>query len=144
MNLQPLWNLRGFYNSYCALLDDDQRSMFSYVDSIQPAIVMLQGVLSLSVQPHETGFDASFSALQVKEVKIYKYGAHLLESFATAFLEGKNPDERVSVALYGAGYQCTIPILNLKMEPQYSHGILMKNAAEREVKRITGVTFWRK
>lgn len=140
-------NLRGFYNQYCTLLSDDQRALFSYQEGTCPSLVLMQGVLVLTVQPADTGTDASFSALQVKEPKVYKYGAHLLECFADHFLPVNTTDgvrDSLSIALYGAGFQCVVPITNFKYEVQHAHGTLMRKDKEHEVSRVCGVILRRK
>lgn len=140
-------NLRGFYNHFTALLSDDQRPLYTYSEGKCPSILLMQGVLVLTVQPSvPRHYDAVFTALQVKEPKVYHHGARLLEHFADYFLPSlaADKDAFLNIAVAGAGYQSAIPITCFAVEPQHAQGTVMRKDKEQEVSRICGVIIRRK
>jgi len=145
--LDAIINLRGFYNDYCTLLSDDQRSYFSY-DEARKSIVMMRGVLVLEARHEATGAHASLLCMQVKEPKIYKYAAHLLDALTDWVLPGFNADWNVqpgfTVKLEAAGYQCVLGVERFSHEVQYAHGTVERFDKEHEVRRIHSVVMRRK
>lgn len=140
-------NLRGFFNHFYTLLSDDQRPLYSYSEAAGSSILLMQGVVVLTVQPAvPRHYDAVFTAMQVKEQKVYRHGARLLEHFADYFLPSKQADDTayLNVALYGAGFQCVLPITTFGTEPQHAQGTIMRKDKEQEVSRVCGVIIRRK
>lgn len=132
-----LLNLQEFYTAFREHLPEEQKDWFQLVEVGNNSITLLHGAAVLSVQDRASGFDASFVALQCKEKNVYLYAAMLLESFANYFLSDSLP--ALSIVMYGAGFQATIPITKLSVEPIRSQGTLGIWGATHELSRIRGV-----